>query len=173
MKDSPERPDDKDLPPIPGNRIPRPVVFCFILFVKAGPMKLHQSAISLFFFAMLYTCTPSGDSGSERGITMAQTLKQNPTVTIQINASVPDHQALRAALEEELSKADAGGAVSVKVVQGSPVSDRFTVAVGSKVPPSILMRLKKVLRSKASSAQPTFRTSDQEPPHQVYVGRPS
>ena len=136
-------------------------------------MHFLQTAISIYVLAMLCSCTDPNDSGNHRGMSMAQGTQQGTTTTIQINASIPNHQAIRTALEEELGKVDAGENVRVQIVNGSPVSERYVVEVGANIPPSILMRLKKVLRTQSGSAQPTFRSRKGKATNKIYVGKPS
>jgi hypothetical protein len=143
------------------------------LQVKAELMHFLQTAISVYVLAMICACTNPNDSGNHRGMSMAQGTQQGTTTTIQINASIPNHEAIQTALEEELGKADAGENVRVQIVQGSPVSERYVVEMRNNIPPSILMRLKKVLRTQSGSAQPTFRSLDGEAPNRIYVGKSS
>lgn len=125
----------------------------------------------MYAFLLICSCSNPGEAGNSRGMSMSKSASQNPTITIQINSSISNHQAIHSALSSELSKSDAK--VNVQVVQGETVSDRYVVTVGADVPPSVLMRIKKVLRTHAASAQPTFRTQNSGKSTYIYIGKAS
>ncbi len=116
------------------------------------------------------SCNNPAEAGNSRGQDQQPGFQATP-LEIQINAQLPNADELEAALKAEFLKTGQSDVITFEQVEGQPTGDRYLVEVGKDVPPSLLMRLKKVLRIEGAS-QASFRTDATEAPMRVYIGKP-
>jgi len=130
----------------------------------------YANLLFLLILATGLSCNPSAEAGNTRGQAYQQRLQATP-LEIQINNQLPNAEKLEEALKEEFLKTGQSDVITFEKVEGEPPGDRYLVVVGKDVPPSLLMRLKKVLRIEGAS-KATFRTEDEDAPNRIYIGKP-
>jgi hypothetical protein len=124
----------------------------------------------LLISATCLSCNNPAEAGNARGQAPHPRLQATP-LEIQINNQLPNADNLEAALKAEFLKTGQSDLITFEQVEGQPTGDRYLVVVGKDVPPSLLMRLKKVLRIEGASSA-SFRTDEAKAPHRIYIGQP-